>query len=638
MQFELIKGKPLYTGDIYSFYGLNRKRKGGRGEFEDMYNMSSAEFPCIAPRQPREKVIESPGTIQTAVSPDCTDVSEIKGFTGIANERFYYNGTVNNKIKFSFEYKWQILRMGNLYIINGFKNNGSTYDSSLYYYNIDTGKLSSGIYEADALIVTAGTDEKGNYLSTFRYGFDEVYNYSVTDIYGNEIKNSDFFDKYGSERQLPQNNIFEKEFSIGDEVTISGFPSAAENTGQIWTHQADELIPQLAQDFANNNTVDTDLVVDFDELSEYSITTAVVSAFDVKSLLLNGSTIYVHYIYFDLKNKYNENINFESMESYTNPFYCSGVKLKRRARVFDNIAVHHGRVWGTLPTGNAVFASSSDNIFSFSSDDITKRYAARLVSDTEGKFTGMCEYNEEICAFKENSITVIYGSNAANYSQGVIKGVGCIDGSSIAVTPSGVIFLAHNGFYIYSGGIPQCISEDLNTVYMKAKAGFDGNCYYASALKETGETELIVYDMRYGMWHRQDDFNAEDFFLFGGDFYAADKNDVYRIGKGTEKINWGITSVRMHDNMLDNKGIHEIWIRADVEDGAEFTLYTSCGNSDFIKHTTFSQSGLHVFRAPVRLVVGTSYRYKIEGRGNVVIYEIEIVKSSGGRRYKEYGG
>lgn len=635
MQFDLTEGKPLYRGDIYSFYGLNRKRKGGRGEFEDMYNMSSIEYPCIAPRMPRKKVFEAPGSIQAVAAPDFTNTMEATGFTGIANEQFYYNGTVKYGAVFSNEYQWQIIRMGNLYIINGFAQRRGTYDSVLSCYNEDTGKLFSGSEEMDSLIVTAGNNSKGSFLATFRYGFSEVYNYSVTDIYGVEINNSDFFDKYAYGYELPSSNIFSKVFTIGDEVTISGFPSREENTGQIWTHSSSTVLPQTAQDFEYNNTVDTDLVMDISELSDYTITYAEVSGFDVGKLTLNGRTIYVHYIYFNLKNKNDEKISFDSMQSSTYTFYCSGVRIKKRERVFDNIAVHHGRIWGTLPTGNAVFASASDDIFSFSSSDITKMYAARLTSDTEGRFTGMCEYNDEICAFKENSITIIYGSNASNYTESVIRGTGCIDGRSVAVTLDGVIFLAYNGFYLYSGGVPQCISESLNTRYVSATGGFDGTCYYASAVKENGESELLVYDMRYGVWHRQDDFKALGFFRFRGGFYMADERNVYNAGTGTEKPEWSITSVRIHDNMLDNKGIHEIWVRADVEEGAEFTVYTSCGNDDFIKHTTFSQSGLHVFRCPVRLIVGTSYRYRLEGKGNVVIYEVELVKSSGGRRYKE---
>lgn len=635
--FNLIEGKKPYTGNIYSFYGLDRKRKGADGEFEDMYNMSSDEYPCLSPRKARKKAFDIPGSIVAATAPDPVNVSEMTGFTGIAGGSFYYNGVKKNGVSFSDTYRWKIVRMGNLYIINGFKQNGGSYESKMYYYNSDTDKLSVGADEMDSLIVTAGSDQTGTFLATFRYGFDEVYEYAVTDTYGNEIKNSDFFDKYGSGMALPALNIFEEHFNEGDELQIIGFPSREENTGQIWSHSSGEVIAQTTQDFSENNTVDSDLVADLEELPQNAIISAVVSGFAVKNLSLNGRTIYVHYIYFDLRNKNDDQISFGSMEgSGSEALYCSGVTLRKRTRVFDNIAVHHGRIWGSSPTGNAVFASASDKIFWITSSDISKMYAVRLPSDTEGRFTGMCEYNDEVCAFKENSISIIYGSNASNYAQSVIRGIGCIDGDSIAVTLNGVIFLSDKGFYLYSGGVPVKISECLNTKYVSAYGGFDGEKYYASAVKESGETEFLVFDMRYGLWYKQDSFKMNGLFTFRGGVYISSEDGVFRMDGGDEIVEWSVTSVRTDDSTLDNKSVIELWLRADIEDGAYFTVYTSCGNGDFLEHATFSEPGLHVFRCPVRLVMSSSYRYKIAGKGNVVIYEAEFVKSGGGRRYKEY--
>ena len=119
--FNLIEGKKPYTGNIYSFYGLDRKRKGADGEFEDMYNMSSDEYPCLSPRKARKKAFDVPGTIAAAAAPDPVNVSEMTGFTGIAGGSFYYNGAKKNGASFADTYSWEIVRMGNLYIINGFR-------------------------------------------------------------------------------------------------------------------------------------------------------------------------------------------------------------------------------------------------------------------------------------------------------------------------------------------------------------------------------------------------------------------------------------------------------------------------------------------------------------------------------------
>ena len=87
--------------------------------------------------------------------------------------------------------------------------------------------------------------------------------------------------------------------------------------------------------------------------------------------------------------------------------------------------------------------------------------------------------------------------------------------------------------------------------------------------------------------------------------------------------------------MLDNKGINEIWIRAKLANGGSFKVHTAVGGGEFTEHTEFTKEGLNIYRCPVRLVMGESYSVKLSGTGDVVIYELELVRADGGRKYKE---
>lgn len=644
MEFGLYGSKTPKAVSAYNFYGLDRLRRASRGEFSDMVNMSGSEYPCAAPRGRRRTAVTMQD-IRVVCAPDSAKVKELTLFTGIAGGVFYYNGAVKSgNIQLGSEYKWSIIRMGSLYIINGFNADadGSAM-SVMYYYDSDTDKFDHVNTVMDDLILTSGTNSSGNYLATFRYGFDAVAEYKVYDENDTLIAdNSLFFDKYAtaSGKTLPSSNIFEQVFEKGEELTIEGFPDRDSNFGQVWTYNGtdEEVIPQKSQDFHYNNTVDTDIVTDPGLIDKYTITSAVVSGFDVSSVTIDGVKAYIHYIYFDLYNSDGEKLDFDNMSLSAGTCYCSAVRLSSRTRHFDHITAHHNRIWGTVPTGNMIFASASDDTFSFSAADIAARYAARIVSDTPGAFTGICEYGTEVVAFKEDSITVIYGSNAANYSASVIEGVGCIDPDSIAVTPEGVIFLAYHGFYIYSGGVPRCISSKLNASYSSAVSGFDGSVYYAAAVR--GDTrELLTYDTRTGLWHIQDDFNAVGFFRHCGSFYIADSGTVYEADANEgDTVSWSFTSVRLYDNSLDNKAVTELWLRADVEDGAEFIVETSTDGEIFVSHGKFSAPGHNVFRVPVRAVNGSCYFYRISGTGRVVFYEIELLRAEGGRRYKTIPG
>lgn len=622
-----------------SFYGLNRTRKGVRGEFESMKNMSTREFPCAAPRGERVKICDIKN-VQAVCAPDSTDTTEITGFTGIADEQFIYNGVVkSDAVRFSASYEWSIIRLGNLYVLNGYADKRSI----MYYYNVDTGQFKRAGTGMDNLIVTAGTDKDGSYLATFRFRFDNVDSYFVTNADGDVIKNSDFFNTYfgSGYKYMKSTNIFEKVFSIGDEVTITGFPTKDDDSGVVWYYDTDseEVKPQTKIDYSYNNTVDTDVYASLDDVDKYAITTAFVKGFSSTPLGVLGNNTYVHRIYFDLYNKNGEPVRFDPMtqERQEHAHYCSGVRISKRMRCFNRITTHDNRLWGTTPTGNAIYVSASDDPFLFTSDDINARLAARLTSGTESVFTGLCEYGGNVIAFKENSITVVYGSGVSSYRPENITELGCIDPKSIVVTPSGIIFLSHNGFYIYNGtASPSRISEKLSCKYKSAVGGWDGMLYYAAAVREDGARELLVYDTSRGLWHLHDDMDIQAFFRFRGGFYMVGSGGLYRQTDKPGTAEWEITSVKTIDNTLDNKAVNEIWILCDMAEGAYMKVWTSVDNGEFILHRAFANPGLNVVRCPVRAINGTIYRYRITGAGEVVFYCIEIRKAeSEGRDHTE---
>lgn len=632
MEFDLYPAKDCEARRIGGFYGLNRSRRASAGEMADMRNMSSDEYPCASPRAGRVTAAMAPGEPLAAAAPDSTVTDKLSGFTGIAAGGFYYDGVrKSGQVELSDDFSWEIVRLGNLYVLNGCGENGS----ELYYYNVDTGRFDAAFREMSDLIVTAGKDKTGNYLRTFRYGFEEVYNYSVTAANGRVINNSDFFDKYSDNRRLPASNIFADHFEVGDELTIEGFPSSSVNRGEVWSYSgtAGEVTPQRSVSYDTNNTVDTDLYASTDELYSQDITSAVVKGFEVGTASLNGVTIYIHYIYFDLANKNGDAVDFDDMVERSH--YCSGVRLTKRRRVFSHIAAHHNRLWGTSPNGNAIFASAADDVFSFTSRDILAKLAARLPSDSPGSFTELAVCGSELTAFKEDSITVVCGTNASNYSTYVIDGVGCTEGSTAAVTPEGVIFPARGGFYRFSGAAPVCISNKLREGPISAVSGFDGEKYYAAARDRDGCRRLYVYDTRRSCWHIEDDAEIKSFFRFKDGFYLVSGDEILSLNSAPPDEDWSFTSApQIYD--LDNRALNELWIRAEVAPGAYFSVETRFDGGEYASHRRFSEPGLHVFRCPVRAVSGNVWQYRVSGIGKVVIYDIEMRYGSAGRRHKEY--
>ena len=640
MQFDLYPTQKNSSRALSVFYGLNRARRAAAGEAEDMMNMSPFEFPCAAPRGARHRVGSVSGAVGAVSAPDITDTEEVAGFTGVAGGSFYYNGDKKSgTTTLSADMSWSIARFGNLYIINGYKDKRSV----MYYYNIDTENFAMSGTVMDKLIVTAGKDNTGNYLATIQYRYSFVDDYTVTDREGNVIKNSDFFDKYFHYGNVaPSGNFFEDYFKVGDEVSISGFPSREDNVGQVWFYSTTnrEVVPQSTAGYETNNTIDLDAYPDVSEVYRYQTVEAVVKGFNSqqRSIHPDGVTIttYIHYIYFDLYDRNGEALDFLETSGASGDYYVSGVMLTSRRRCFENIASHNGRLWGAPPSGNVIYASSSDNIFSFSAADISAGYAARLTDSAPGRFTALAEYSAELAAFKPESISVIYGTGVRNYNIYTINGAGCIDGDSVCRTPYGVIYLSERGFYCWAGGIPSFISEKLRAKYISAVGAFAGDIYYAAAVREDGGHELLTCDLKRGMWHVQDDVEADGMFAFRGAMHMVSDGSIFELSETEgDDCEWYFTTAVTTDGTLDNKAVNELWIRADVADGAEFSVATASGRGVFTMHSTFTTAGLHVFRCPVRAVMRDSYRIRISGRGRVVVYDMEIRTASGGRMYRE---
>ena len=636
------------SSSTYNWYGINRTRRGKKGEFAEMLNMSTDEYPCISSRKPRSKVLSLPADIQAVMPPDKTPDGTISSFTGIADDKFYYSGEIKEELPSG--YTWEIARKGFVYFINGYKQEDYDYLTALYIYDVATGKFSGGKKRMDNLIVYTGTDEYGDYIATcFMSYVSEVYNHTVTNVNGNTISNSDFFDKYDT---ASSRNIFESVFEVGDQITISGFPKRSDNTTQYWQRYGSEVLTQPSLDFFENNTIDIKNAQFFDEVDNYMIAYAFVKDFRTVGHNASGKRYYSHYIYFDLHNKNYDTEKPESSRLHfgdmtgtdtTNTTYCTGVILSPYVPKLKSITIHDNRLWGASTTSNYVFSSSSTDQLDFSEYAISMKFAAQIpTTDTPGEVVALTEFEDQMLIFKEDSITVVYGDNPANYSTKSINGIGCIDAKSIVVTPSGLIFLYYDGFYIYSGSTPERISYKLNTKYKNATAGYIDGIYYASAVRaDNSEREMLAYDMSYLTWHKHDDFNAIGFFKYNEYLYAASGRDIYKINDdlGAEQFDWSFTSCRTHDNTLNKKNVNMMWIRCESDDDAEFTVEMKYDNGDWVRYKEFKGvSGYKVLYCPIRPVPGYSYFYRISGKGKIIFYEIELTRDIGGRDYSDENG
>ena len=260
----------------------------------------------------------------------------------------------------------------------------------------------------------------------------------------------------------------------------------------------------------------------------------------------------------------------------------------------------------------------------------TDSYAATV--GTDGAFTGAIEHLGYPMFFKENCMHKVYGNYPANYQiqtttcRGVQKGCD----KSLAIVNEVLYYKARSGVCSYDGSLPSEISYAFGEEnYFNATAGAVGNKYYISMCDSKDMWHMFVYDSVKGMWHREDDTQAVCFSNYRGDLYYIDyaDNQIKSVrGTGVEEaspIKWSATTGVIGTELPDKKYVSRMDVRMSLQVGSRVTFYAEYDSSGEWEHL-FTMDGitLRTFAVPIRPQRCDHMRLKIVGYGDAKIYSI----------------
>ena len=260
----------------------------------------------------------------------------------------------------------------------------------------------------------------------------------------------------------------------------------------------------------------------------------------------------------------------------------------------------------------------------------TDSYAATV--GTDGQFTGAITHLGYPLFFKENCVHKIYGNYPANYQiqttacRGVQKGCE----RSLAIVNEILYYKARSAVCSFDGSLPVEMSSPLGEMsYGKAVAGTLGNKYYISMQDVNGQYHLFVYDTLKGMWHREDDTQAVDFCNCRGDLYFIDyaDNQIKTVrGTGVTEnaaIKWKAITGVIGTESPDKKYISRMDVRMSLEAGARVGFYVEYDSSGEWEHLfTMTGTKLGSFPVSIRPKRCDHLRLKIDGTGEAKIYSI----------------
>ena len=264
----------------------------------------------------------------------------------------------------------------------------------------------------------------------------------------------------------------------------------------------------------------------------------------------------------------------------------------------------------------------------------TDSYVASV--GTDGQFTGAITCLGYPLFFKEDCIHKIYGNYPANFQiqttpcRGVQKG----SSKSLALVNETLFYKSRYGICAYDGSLPMEMSSALgNKQYSDAVAGAHGNKYYVS-MRDEEDYHLFVYDTFKNMWHKEDNTQVVQFCNNRGNLYYIDYDTkqirtveaLLNASDGeieAETIKWSAETGIIGTDSPDKKYISRLIVRLSLEFGTKITIfadYDSLGDWKPLYSTTGTT--LMTRSIPVKPRRCDHLRLRIEGEGEARLFSI----------------
>ena len=604
---------------ISAFYGYNHNYRIRSGEFYDMENLSSDNFPLFSPRGIRTKVKESAGTIRGLL---LTSGETGADLAWLENAQVTENEQTIDKV---------IMHIGSRdYDLTDMMDPADTSEQQLLRFGAYILIFPAGVY------VNVFTTETGTMGDTVTVAAGEEITYTLCDSEGSPYQNI-------SVRPTPPANPSDGDYWLCTDASQKGL-YMWQATLSMWQPVPTTYIkvhipgPDLTQRFAVGDSIN--LNGHLSDINDGSIIQAIGEDYVVVIGLMNRVT--------------DSDVSDAS----------APLTISRKIPQMDYVCVSKNRVWGCYYGRNAdremvneIYASKLGDFKNWYSYEglSTDSYALSLGED--GFFTGCISYQGYPTFFKENHILRIFGSSPAEYQLSSLNARGVQRGSyrSLAVLNEMLIYKSATDICVFDGSTPTSISEALgrDTVYYDGVAGATLDKYYISVVNALDHAFNFVYDMAHGIWEREDSnirvehFSASE----NGQVYAATHEDIYGIGS---KDNWIFSPTEERpesekyvswfaetgDLGLDTpvyKKLKRLTIRAFVPHRSEIQIYVSYEDRPYDELVVLRGNATITTQSiPIKAFRADHFKLRFVGHGDVRIYSIAMTYEENGEENGEY--
>lgn len=271
------------------------------------------------------------------------------------------------------------------------------------------------------------------------------------------------------------------------------------------------------------------------------------------------------------------------------------------------------------------------------------------VANAKGDIQALKEYADHVILWTPYGMHELYGTQPNDFVlQDVSNEIGCISDKSVAEVKGRLYWLDYEGLYMYTGGIPQKVSNKVDEwikdikLSLKSKicAGVHGDKYYLSI--PTGATaitnnKLLVYDTSKFTWFIEDS-DIINFVTVGNVLYGLRAtgqmvNMIDGIDDGGSPIEWSFTTKPFNENSIESKkafhsmdfvykGSTDSTLNISYSTSVDSTTFNTIATTTDFKMTG-SEENIRIFTGMDKLQNVDWYRLKLNGTGPMTIHYIQ---------------
>lgn len=330
-------------------------------------------------------------------------------------------------------------------------------------------------------------------------------------------------------------------------------------------------------------------------------------------------------------------------ETYTQN---GGVNVTRKVPKMDYVTECQNRLWGCYygledgKTVNEIFCCKLGDFKNWEVYSGISTDSFKASCGTDGVWTGAVTYLGYPLFFKENYVHKVYISSGGAHQivSMAIDGVQKGSDTSFAIVNDYLFYKSKTGINRFDGTQAVNISSDLgNEQYCDAVGGRLGGKYYVSMKDINEKWHLFVYDVKRGLWIREDNTMALYFADIDNELYYidGDSNELKTIngteGKEEDKFPWKIVFGDIGYEYFQKKYLSRFNIRMSLEEDGWAEIYTEYdSNGIWEKRGTINGTGIsRTFTLPIIPRRCDHIRIKIEGSGEFKLYSISKILEIG---------